>query len=159
MFRPTREMSLAKARLVKKLSNNPLISDPRQISQNKLEQLSGVRDLDSWMAKPGFHDWFVNGEYIEELMEADLELGMDRLREMLSLPMDGERGSPKPGDITKAVEMLLKFTGREPKKQTQVEYQDKEVGSMDEAGLDKVIAKSLEDQKKIQEDLQLVIGD
>lgn len=145
MFRPTREMSLAKARLIKKLNNNPLVSDPEQLSQLKLEQLSGVKSLDAWMAKDGFREWFLNGEYIEDLMEADLELGMERLREMLSLPLDGERGNPKPGDITKAVEMLLKFTGREPKKQAQVEYQDKEIGAMDEAALDKIISRGMSD--------------
>lgn len=156
MFRPTREMSLAKARLVKKLNNNPLVSDPDKLSQLKLEQLSGVKSLDAWMAKEGFKEWFLNGEYIEDLMEADLELGMERLREMLSLPLDGEKGNPKPGDITKAVEMLLKFTGREPKKQAQVEYQDKEIGSMDEAALDKIISKSL---PKGDKELKVVSGE
>lgn len=158
MFRPTQKMSMAKARLMKKIDGNPLISSADSLSQAKLETLSGIKDLREWMAKPGFSEWFLNGDYIENLLEADLELGMERLQEMLSLPLDGERGNPKPGDITKAVELLLKYTGREPKKQTQVEYQDKEIGNMDEAGLDKIINKSLEAQK-IQEDLKLVIGD
>ena len=159
MYRPTREESRAKAQLLRKFRENPLLGDLEQLSIQQMERMAGVKDLDRWMAKEGFREWLLNDSLVEELMEADLELGMDRLREMLCAPMDGEKGNPKPGDITKAVELLLKYTGREPKKQVQAEYKDAEIAQMDEEQLDKMIHKALKGQKKITEDLQVAVGD
>ena len=159
MFKPSQTQSLAKARLYKNITNNPLLGDVEALSTQKLEKLSKVKDLSTWMTQEGFHAWFTNSNHIEDLMEADLELGMERLREVLTTPMGGEKGDVRASDITKAVEMLLKYTGREPKKEAKVEYKDAEVGQMDEERLDKMISKAFNAKEKVKQELELAVGE
>ena len=157
MFKPTQAMAKAKSKMHRAADKNPLIGKVSTLSINKLEQISGVKNLDTWIAKDGFKEWFFDTNNIEDLMEANMELGMERVTEILSLPIDNKDGV-KAGEILKAVEMLLKYTGREPKKQSVVEYQDTVVSNMDETKLDKYIEKQMKHREKITEELELVAG-
>lgn len=141
MFKPTRAQSMLKSKFYRAVGTNPLLSDVESMSINKIESLTKSKKIREWMQNDEFEAWFRDSNHIEDLMEADLELGMERLREMFMLPY-GE--GVKPSEVLKGVEMLLKFTGREPKK----DKGDKDMDIPDDQ-LDKMIERELADQAKI----------
>ena len=158
MYKPTRSQARAKAQLHNKADKNPLIGPVETLSTQKLEQLSGVKDLSKWLEQDGFKEWFLNPDYNKELLESAVETAIKEAMTILEMPSDGEKGSPKPSDKLAAMKIILEYAGYAPKKQAQVEYQDKEIANMDEERLDKMINKAFRQQEKIKKDLEIAIG-
>lgn len=158
MFKPTKAQSRAKAQFQNKAEQNPLLGPRESLSLQKMEKLSGVKDLSTWMKQEGFREWFLNADYNRELLESAVELAVKEAINILETPSDGERGSPKPSDKLAAMKVILEYAGYAPKKQAEVEYQDKEIAQMDEAKLDKMINKAFKAQEQVKKDLELAIG-
>lgn len=159
MFNPTRAQARAKAQLHRKAEKNPLLGPPESLSVQKLEQLSGVKDMGRWMQQDGFREWFLNPEYNRELLESAVELAIKEAMAILEAPADGEKGSPKHSDKLSAMKTILEYSGYAPKKESKVEYRDAEIAEMDEERLDKMINKAMRQQQKIKQDLEVAVGD
>ena len=147
MFNPTKSQSIAKSTFHNKVDKNPLLGSIDNLSTQKMETLSGVKDLDRWMKIDGFREWFLNDEYNKELLESAVELSIKEAIAILEAPSDGEKGSPKSSDKLVAMKIVLEYAGYAPKKQATVEYKDKEISQMDEERLDKMIDKAYKQQK------------
>lgn len=154
MFKPTKDQARAKAQFFNKYEKNQLLGPVDTLSIQVMEKLAGEKDLNRWMQEPGFRNWFLNNEYNKELLESAVELSIKEALNILEMPSDGEKGSPKPSDKLSAMKIILEYAGYAPKKQATVEYQDKEIAAMDEENLDRMINKALAQQKRIKEDLE-----
>ncbi len=127
MFKPSKSQARAKAEFHRKVEQNPLLGSPDALSVQKMEKLSGVKDLSTWMKQDGFREWFLNGEYNRDLLESAVELAVKEAIHILESPSDGERGSPKPSDKLAAMKVILEFAGYAPKKESKIEYKDAEI--------------------------------
>ena len=159
MFKPSRAQARAKASLQNKASKNPILGQLDALPRQELEKLSEVKDLSSWMEQDGFQEWFLNPDSNMELLESAVELAIKEAISILEQPSDGEKGSPKASDKLSAMKAIMDYAGYAQVKKAEVEYQDKEIGNMDEERLDKMISKAFKEQQKIKKDLELVIGD
>ena len=150
MFKPTREQAKAKATFHSKVANNPLLGDLNSLSVSKLSQLSGVRELRHWLDIEGFREWLVNDKHNKQLLESAVELAISEAIHILESPCGAEKSDPRPSDKLSALKLILDYAGYAPsKKPVVVEYQDKDIGEMDEEALNKLIDKSLKDQGKL----------
>ncbi len=119
------------------------------MSNAAMARHAGVKNMDPWLKQEGFYEWFVNGDFNRELLESAVEIAILEAMKILEAPSDGEKGSPKPGDKLSAMKIILEYSGYKPKDQAQPEYADKEIASMDEAKLDKMIESALEQSGKL----------
>ena len=135
IFIPTPSQRQVKARLITKLTDNPL-TDLASITLAEAQQLTGSSQLKDWWGRPGFKEWFLDQNEYRQRLEYLFSLALDAAEEIL-LSTD-----PKAQGARVAMIKLLAELSNKVPKESAAKYRDESIAKMDRAELEAFLEKN-----------------
>jgi len=90
--------------------------------------------IETWAQEPGFTNWFMNDQDHQQRLEYLFDMGLDMLEDTMQT-------AEKAADRLKAFEYVAKLAHKLTKQETEIKYLDKEIQTMSEAEIEKLIKK------------------
>lgn len=138
-FVPSKKQQTAKARLLQKIKNNPLI-DLESITPHMAMQLTGVASIMTWSQDAEFWVWFKDSSNLQVQVQVSAETALQRLLELIeNRDLDGD-GRPVVSAAAQvaAAKVLIEVAGLAPSQKREVTVTSKDLPS-DEAELRRYI--------------------
>lgn len=135
VFIPTPSQRQVKARLITKLTDNPLL-DVSSLTLAEAQQLTNSAQLKDWWGRPGFKEWFLDQNEYRQRLEYLFSLALDAAEEIL-LSTDARSQSAR----VSMVKLLAELANKLPREAT-VRYADEAIGKMDKAQIEAFLEKN-----------------
>ena len=135
IFIPTPSQRQVKARLLVRLSDNPLL-EHSSLSLSESQSITGSSQIKDWWGRPGFKEWFLDQNEYRQRLEYLFALALDAAEEIL-LSTD-----PKSqGARVSMIKLLAELANKIPKENA-AKYLDESISKMDRGQLESFLEKS-----------------
>jgi hypothetical protein len=130
-FKPTRAMSMAKARMYKWLSDHPTQAI-ENLTMDAMEAACRTQSISTWMAGAGFPEWWYEKSTALTKVAAGVDIAVERLLEIVSSPIQsGKDATITAKDVLAAADKLFQLADLYPKKKVVERFLDKRLEAMD----------------------------
>lgn len=139
-FNPTQSQLAAKAKIHSFLKEHPTVQIS-QMSATAMANAAGTTKVHEWLKNAEFVNWWVDDKVVGNKIYALQELAADRLREILTSPIEaGKDALVTSKDVLAAARMAFELGNAFPKANEKIVFADRQISKMDESETERELA-------------------
>ena len=115
---PNGAQKLAKARLHKKVEDNPLLN-LEAMSDDEISHIVGDASVKMWLKDKAFRDWFLDDKTLEVILQVGAEEAIKKLIQIVTETNVGPREAVSSSSQVAAAKLLMEFAGMKPATKTE----------------------------------------